>query len=331
MNTLKNTKKSRSSPIPLHVSDYIVKEVLKHEKVLIQGGSTRMLFLNEERRQLWHQISVKIFTKFEVSLTPSQVQVHFNNRKKRVMGMHPLEKGYRLHAGSGKQLDVDTSEPVVHFQGADLDIYNYFRSRESQHANSTAEEMCDRNHKGEGPSPLFEAPVSSDSSECSLSVEYAHFDKERSGSRMRKETFHSAVYSEHERTEEPMPPASTSRVENTDAVVSSSDEDEYMETLNSHHVTKLHLRRLKAKMLKKQMKLFDGMTNMVAVQTKTLETLLDVAKSIQKEFHHMKKTPSTINHASTNHLPRAASALSQEAVRNPPMVPKCEANSFSLH
>ncbi|RCN35668.1 hypothetical protein ANCCAN_18473 [Ancylostoma caninum] len=308
MNTLRNTKKSRASPIPLHVSDYIVKEVLKHEKILIQGGSTRMLFLNEERRQLWHQISVKVFTKFEVSLTPSQVQVHFNNRKKRVLGIHPLEKGYRLYVGSGKQLDVDTTEPVVHFQGADLDIYNYFRSRESQQANSPAGEICDQNHKGGGPSPLFEAPVSSDSSECSVSVEYAHFDKERNGSCMRKR-----------------------RVENADAVASSSDEDEYLETLNSHHVSKLHLRRLKAKMLKKQMKLFDGLTNMVAVQTKTLETLLDVAKSIRVEFDHMRKAPSTMNHAPVNYRPRTPSDLSQEAVRNPPVVPKCEGNSFSLH
>ncbi|EYC08798.1 hypothetical protein Y032_0064g3534 [Ancylostoma ceylanicum] len=100
---------------------------------------------NEERRQLWRQISVKIFMKFKVSLTPSQVQMHFSNRKKRVMSLHPLERGYRLHAGSGKQLDVDTSEPVVHFQGTDLDLYNYFRGRESQHAPSPAGGTCDLN------------------------------------------------------------------------------------------------------------------------------------------------------------------------------------------
>lgn len=94
MNTFKRKKKSRCSPIPLHVSDYIIKEVLKNEKVLIQGGGTRMLVLNEERKQLWHQISVKVFMKFKVSLTPSQIQVHFNNRKKRVLAVNPLEKGF---------------------------------------------------------------------------------------------------------------------------------------------------------------------------------------------------------------------------------------------
>ncbi|EYC08783.1 hypothetical protein Y032_0064g3526 [Ancylostoma ceylanicum] len=40
------------------------------------------------------------------------------------------------------------------------------------------------------------------------------------------------------------------RVDNGDADASSSDEDEYMELLSHHHVSKLHLRRLKAKMLK---------------------------------------------------------------------------------
>lgn len=50
-----------------------------------------------------------------------------------------------MHAGSGKQLDVDTSDPVVHFQGADFDLYNYFRSRESHHVPSSSGGTCEQN------------------------------------------------------------------------------------------------------------------------------------------------------------------------------------------
>ncbi|CAJ0601313.1 unnamed protein product [Cylicocyclus nassatus] len=66
--------------------------VLKNERILLRGQSDRFLSANEHRKDVWKTISKKLFEKFDVALTPKQVQQHFNNRKRKPLSLEIREK-----------------------------------------------------------------------------------------------------------------------------------------------------------------------------------------------------------------------------------------------
>ncbi|EPB65857.1 hypothetical protein ANCCEY_15066 [Ancylostoma ceylanicum] len=121
----------RTAPIPSDVSDFIVSSVLKEERILIQGGSNRIMDSNRIRREKWEQISHNVYIKFKLHLTANQIQVHFNNRRRSVLYGDRLEKKYRFQTGGGRDLNVERTIQDSNEKTTDTDkaLYDYFSGR----------------------------------------------------------------------------------------------------------------------------------------------------------------------------------------------------------
>ncbi|EYB88060.1 hypothetical protein Y032_0253g275 [Ancylostoma ceylanicum] len=107
-------KEKRASPLPAKASDYIVKMVLKNEEVLLRGQSHRLLSANDHRNELWRTIAKKVYEKYEVALSATQVKQHFNNRRKRALAAESEEKntGPKQEEGATKMKKSCSMSPV---------------------------------------------------------------------------------------------------------------------------------------------------------------------------------------------------------------------------
>ncbi|KAK5972561.1 hypothetical protein GCK32_010482 [Trichostrongylus colubriformis] len=87
-----------------------------------------MMTSNSSRKEEWNNISMEIWKKFDLRLSPAQIQTHFNNRKRRVMTPESIGKKYQSETGMGRvQMLEDMLEDARRSRtDADMNLYRYF-------------------------------------------------------------------------------------------------------------------------------------------------------------------------------------------------------------
>ncbi|KAK5972609.1 hypothetical protein GCK32_011523 [Trichostrongylus colubriformis] len=87
-----------------------------------------MMTSNSSRKEKWNNISMEIWKKFDLRLSPAQIQTHFNNRKRRVMTPESIGKKYQSETGMGRvQMLEDMLEDARRSRtDADMNLYRYF-------------------------------------------------------------------------------------------------------------------------------------------------------------------------------------------------------------
>ncbi|CAJ0606827.1 unnamed protein product [Cylicocyclus nassatus] len=119
----------RTTPLKGKASDFIVNMVLKNERILLRGQSDRFLSANEHRKDVWKTISKKLFEKFDVALTPKQVQQHFNNRKRKALSLEIREKKYRKKTGGGRELEEEAIFKEENVSKTEFELKSYYNQR----------------------------------------------------------------------------------------------------------------------------------------------------------------------------------------------------------